>query len=105
MKVKETFTNLFFLHFEWVALLGFLIMAAQLNPESTASTFCLFEKAGLSFCPGSGLGKSMAFTFRGNISESFQAHPAGAAAILIIMVRIGSILHRNKQSQQTEELK
>jgi hypothetical protein len=100
MKVKETFRRSFFLHFEWVMLTLLLISAALINPYSGGVSFCLLDMAGFSFCPGTGLGRSIALFYRGNITESFQMHPAGIAAVLIIMGRIGSILHRNYQLYQ-----
>ncbi|TVR29623.1 MAG: DUF2752 domain-containing protein [Balneolaceae bacterium] len=94
----------FYLHFEWLALSIALVAMAMLNPESTANSICPLDLLGFENCPGDGLGKSMAFSFRGKISESFQAHPAGLPAILIIMTRIGSIFKRNLQFSKTEEM-
>jgi len=99
-KVKETFRRSFFLHFEWVMLVLILAVAAFINPYSEGISFCLLDLAGFSFCPGTGLGRSIALFFRGNFMESFQMHPAGIAAVLIIMGRIGSILYRNLQIYQ-----
>jgi hypothetical protein len=99
MKMKEKFRNTFFLHFEWLALTGLLVAAAAINPYSPGASFCLFDAAGIEYCPGEGLGRSIAHLFRGNFYESVQAHPVGFAAVLIIMIRVGSILHRNRQYQ------
>jgi hypothetical protein len=104
MNFKESFTKLFFLHFEWVALMGLLLMAALINLESTGISFCIFDRVGFSFCPGEGIGRSIAFAFRGSFVESVNAHPAGLPAILIIITRVGSILYRNRQYHQTEEI-
>ena len=77
---------------------------AMLNPESSANSICPLDLLGFEYCPGDGLGRSMAFSFRGMISDSLQAHPAGLPAILIIMTRIGSIFKRNLKFSKTEEM-
>lgn len=95
MNLFGSFKNLFFLHFEWLALATGLILMALLDPLSQASTLCPIERLGFSYCPGEGLGKSVSHAFRGNLKASFYTHPAGIAAILIITGRIFSIFRRN----------
>lgn len=85
----------FFLHFEWIALALALILAATIIPEADEPTFCLFSRTGVDFCPGCGLGRSMALAFRGQLVASFQMHPAGILAIFILLYRIVSIHIRN----------
>jgi hypothetical protein len=96
MKSKESFGKFFFLHFEWAAFLLILIAAATIDPASE-SLFCPLEWMGLENCPGSGIGRSMGSAFRGDFIKSVQLHPAGIPAILILMVRIGSVLNRNRK--------
>lgn len=90
----ETFRKHFFLHFEWIALATLLIFAAMLNPYSSGVNLCFFNFIGIDFCPGEGIGRSMAHVFRGNFSESFQLHPAGIPGVFILSIRIGSILNQ-----------
>jgi hypothetical protein len=86
-----------------MALAALLIAAAFINPYTEGTTFCLIERAGIDFCPGNGLGRSISLAYRGEFTDSFRMHPVGMAAVLIIMVRITSILRRNvKQYQPTE---
>tara|TARA_R100001143_G_scaffold63603_2_gene73712 strand:- start:50811 stop:51152 length:342 start_codon:yes stop_codon:yes gene_type:complete len=85
----------FFLHFEWIVLLSGLLLMAFLDPFSNAPSYCILDRLGLNFCPGCGLGKSIAHTFRGDLHASMQAHPAGIFAILVIFGRVLSIFHRN----------
>lgn len=101
MKKTETFKRLFFLHFEWVALAAGLILMALLDPAEPAASFCPIDRIGLQFCPGEGLGKSIAFAFRGDLTASVASHPAGIAAIFIMTGRITSILHRNYKINHT----
>ncbi len=95
MKFTESFRRIFFLHFEWMALTAGLLLMAFLDPFGSGTTLCLFERAGFSYCPGEGLGRSVALAFRGELQASFQLHPAGIAAILILTGRILSIFYRN----------
>ncbi len=96
MKLKRTtIKRSFFFHFEWMALAVALILAAAIEPGAEEPTFCLFNLAGVDFCPGCGLGRSMALAFRGELSASFQMHPAGILAIFILLYRIITIHIRN----------
>jgi hypothetical protein len=53
-------------------------------------------------CPGCGLGHSIAFLFRGDWRASWEEHPLGMPALLILGWRIVILLrqhyHLNKQS-------
>ncbi|WP_370647604.1 DUF2752 domain-containing protein [Rhodohalobacter sp. 614A] len=103
MSGREPFKYYFFLHFEWIALISGLLLMAFLDPFSQAPSICPIDRLGFDFCPGCGLGKSIAFAARGNLSASFQSHPLGLFAILIILARIGSILRRNYEFKRTEK--
>jgi len=85
----------FFLHFEWIALALGLMLAATIVPGADEPTFCLFNRSGVDFCPGCGLGRSISLAFSGQLTASFQMHPAGILAIFILLYRIFSILIRN----------
>lgn len=96
MKVNmKTVKRSFFLHFEWVALAAGLILAASIVPGTDEPTFCLFNRSGVDFCPGCGLGRSISMAFRGQLKASLQMHPAGLLAILILLYRIVFIHIRN----------
>ncbi|MEX0647859.1 MAG: DUF2752 domain-containing protein [Balneolaceae bacterium] len=90
------FKYYFFLHFEWVALASGLLLMALLDPSDSASSLCPLDRIGFEFCPGEGLGRSIAYGFRGDFHSSLQAHPAGLPAIVIILGRIVSIFRRNR---------
>lgn len=95
MSGGEPFKYYFFLHFEWIVLLSGLVLVALLDPFSQSASICPVDRLGFDFCPGCGLGKSVAFAARGNLSASLQSHPLGFFAIVMIITRIGSIFHRN----------
>ncbi|WP_445263753.1 DUF2752 domain-containing protein [Rhodohalobacter sp. 8-1] len=67
-----------------------------LNPYENGQTLCLFEIAGITFCPGEGFGRSVALMARGEWIESFRMHPLGIPGSAIIMHRIYSIIIRNQ---------
>lgn len=75
-------------HLEWFVFSLGILLLALMNPENSGTSFCLFELAGIDFCPGDGLGHSISYTFRGELKEAFQAHFAGPIALLILTSRI-----------------
>lgn len=95
MTSKHTFRLYFFLHFEWIFLIAGLILMALLDPYNQSASICPLDLLGFEFCPGKGLGNSIALGVRGQLSASLQTHPAGLFAILMISARIVTILHRN----------
>jgi hypothetical protein len=83
-------------HLEAFFWLAALIALGTFTPtEEGHSTLCLIRRFDLGFCPGCGLGHSIAWLFRGNISESFHAHPMGVPAVIILIGRIINILKPN----------
>jgi hypothetical protein len=93
----------FFLHFEWVVFSLGLILMATMDPLNTGFSFCLFDMIGVTFCPGEGLGKSIAWLFRGDFSASYQAHPAGSITVIILTLRIFHLIkiRFNKPNMET----
>lgn len=96
MRTYKSFHSYFLLHCEWVLLSGVLVAMALLNPYESGQTLCLFEIAGITFCPGEGFGRSVALMIRGEWIESFHMHPLGIPGTAIILHRIYSILKRNQ---------
>lgn len=95
MSDGEPFKYYFFLHFEWIVLLSGLLLMAFMDPFTQAASFCPIDRLGFDFCPGCGLGKSVALAARGYLSASLQSHPLGFLAIVVIIGRICSIYRRN----------
>ena len=86
--------KLFNKHFEWLALSTGLLLMALMNPYTDyASTWCLFEKVGITFCPGEGLGHSIAFLARGDYQSAIKANVMGPFALVIIISRIFYIIN------------
>lgn len=75
--------------FIWLAALAWLAID---NPAAHHYSLCPFHNLGISFCPGCGLGRSIGFLFRLDISASFQAHPLGIPAVTLLIARIVKVL-------------
>ncbi|MDR9419685.1 DUF2752 domain-containing protein [Gracilimonas sp.] len=92
-------------HIEWFAFAIGLILLAFMSPENAGTSFCLFDLAGIEFCPGEGLGHSISYTFRGDLSSALSAHLAGPFAVVILIGRICYIwknLLRHPKTQNSE---
>ncbi len=75
----------------WISCLTILIF---INPHAeNHSTFCIFKNLGIEFCPGCGLGRSIALIYHGELSESLKVHPLGLPALAIIIWRVISLLY------------
>ena len=89
-------------HIEWVAFMIGLILMATMDPMTKGTSFCFFELLGISFCPGEGLGHSIAWLFRGELSYALQANLFGPVAVIILSLRIIQIwkdLYTNTTTQ------
>jgi hypothetical protein len=79
----------------WV--LGLLFLIFVHIPGETHFTICPLANLGINFCPGCGLGNSISYLFRGEFLFSFQSHPLGIFALIIIVLRIISIIKNNRR--------
>ena len=76
-------------YFELTAWVIALILLAFMPPTTDAHySFCFFKFIGIKYCPGCGLGHSISYLFHGNPKASFNAHPLGWFAVIIILARI-----------------
>lgn len=68
---------------------GGLLALALMNPEaSDGFSLCLLHQLGIPWCPGCGLGHSISFLLHANFQASFQSHPLGFPAFMILLGRI-----------------
>ncbi len=67
-----------------------LIALAVFNPANSSGGFslCPIHQLGFDFCPGCGLGHSIAWLFRGDLSTSMDEHMLGPLAAIILISRI-----------------
>ena len=94
--MKEWVTYFFKNYFEVLAFSAGLLLLAFMNPESTGGiNFCLFEQMGITFCPGDGLGHSISYTFRGDLSNALEANFLGPFALVLLSGRIVQLVYKN----------
>lgn len=87
--------------FFWIAS---LIALASFSPgEGGHASLCLISNLDLGFCPGCGLGHSIAWLFRGELHNSFQAHPLGIPAVIILLHRIYIIFKADILLNKTQD--
>jgi hypothetical protein len=88
--------NFYKRNFELIFWIAALITTALIPLDASPHySFCLFKLAGFDFCPGCGIGHSISYLFHGNLSASFNSHPLGLFAVLVIICRISKLLRLN----------
>jgi len=78
----------------WASGLVFLFISVRFGLDGF--TVCPLKLAGFDHCPGCGLGTSVGLLLNGRLTESFQAHPLGILALIILTIRIISLIIKNK---------
>jgi len=81
--VKHNFEALF-----WLLA---LVLLAFMVSENSGPSLCMFHHLGISSCPGCGLGHSISAALHGNLEQSFDWHPLGAFAVVVLMLRIVNV--------------
>jgi len=77
----------------WIAGLFYLLLFHA--PGQAQFTICPLYNLGIDFCPGCGIGNSISYLFNGEVISSFQTHPLGIFALIIITYRIITIIKNN----------
>jgi len=80
-----------------------LIVPLFINPVGNHTSLCLFHNLGIDFCPGCGLGRSLAYLYRGDITHSFLSHPLGIIVFGILLFRIVTLSVKLKQVKYSLE--
>lgn len=91
--------------FPWEALVwsGGLVGLAFLNPtEPQVFSLCPLHAMGWDWCWGCGLGRSIAWLWRAEYTQSFNAHPLGLPAVLILGYRILTLVRNYVLSKKTK---
>jgi len=81
----------------WFWILAIIGLAIFNPAEEGHASFCVAKKLNFFFCPGCGLGHSIAWIFRGELVKSFQAHPLGILSIIILSLRSYNLLKTDFQ--------
>ena len=89
-------------HSEWVVFFIGLLLMATMNPYVDGTSLCLFETLGLKYCPGEGLGHSIAFLFRGEYKAALEANLMGPLVVVGLSTRIITIWKNLIQKQKMD---
>ncbi len=65
-----------------------LLLLAIMPPTDAHYSLCPLNAVGINFCPGCGLGHSISWLFHGNLTASFNSHPLGIFAVIVLISRI-----------------
>jgi hypothetical protein len=93
--IKKIWSFVGFEELVWICGLFYLIFIN--SPETSHFTICPIANLGFDFCPGCGLGNSISYLFRGDLEASFNSHPFGIFAFLIVIIRIISLIKNNRR--------
>jgi len=81
--------KLFNQYFEPTFWIVALICLAFTNPAGQSHfSLCPLKAIGVKWCPGCGLGHSIAYLFHGDIKNSFHAHWLGIPVVIVLLYRI-----------------
>jgi hypothetical protein len=92
-KFRKYFNLIGFEALIWISGLIYLAIFSPL--DQTHFTICPLANAGFDYCPGCGLGHSITQLFHGNFIQSFNTHPLGFFALIIILHRIFTLIKKN----------
>lgn len=82
-----------FVPWELFVWIGGLTAMATMDPEgSHLFRLCPLDALGFTFCPGCGLGHSVAYLARGAVMKSLHAHPLGGPAVVILIAHCGRLI-------------
>lgn len=90
--IRESISFYFHRYFEITFWIVALLLLAAMSPQNEHASLCPFNAMGLSFCPGCGLGHSISWLFHGDLKSSFNAHPMGWFAVVILIYRIITLI-------------
>ena len=91
----------FFRKFPLEALiwLSALVALTLVDPSQASHvTICPIAYFGFDFCPGCGLGRSIAWLFHGSVSNSLNAHPLGIVTVAVLIHRIVQLTNNHLNS-------
>lgn len=89
-----------FAHFELIVWSTAIIVLFFL-PESQGPSLCIFKAFGFNRCPGCGIGHSIHDALHFQFSDSWNHHPMGILAVLIIFMRIKQLIPTKKNNHAT----
>lgn len=78
--------------FEALAWLSALLYLVCIDPLQSGFSICPLHLLGFSWCPGCGLGHSIAWLMEGELQKSIDTHWLGIPALLAILHRTAVLL-------------
>jgi len=79
---------------EAVLWIAGIVALALMRPEGEhLFSLCPLSWTGSDFCPGCGLGHAISFLLHGQWQASWQAHPLGLPALLLLLRRSINLVH------------
>jgi hypothetical protein len=66
-----------------------------IEPFAGHFSICPFYHLGFSFCPGCGLGASISYLMHGHPTLSFESHPLGWFALIVLLCRVFQLIKTN----------
>ncbi len=85
-------------YFELLFWITALVLLFFMEVNLLAPTLCVFRWLNIGHCPGCGIGHAIHYALHLQLSISFQQHPLGIAAVLIILNRIKELSLKPKLS-------
>lgn len=85
-------------HFELLCWITALVLFYFLPVSEDKVSLCVFKAMGFGRCPGCGMGHALHYALRGEWSASYQQHPLGIIALLVLLNRIRQLLIQLKTS-------
>lgn len=78
--------------FEALIWLGAMLYLFWIDPSASGISICPLHLLGLNWCPGCGLGHSIAWLMEGELHRSLDAHWLGIPASMVILHRTVMLL-------------
>ncbi len=70
-----------------------LIFLSLLDTQTHHWSLCPLNNLGFEHCWGCGLGRSISFLFHGEFAQSFETHPLGSFAVIVLVYRTFYLAH------------
>ena len=80
----------------WMWIIGLVALVLLAPSLENHVSICIPSALGIDFCPGCGLGASIGHLVRGELVESWAAHPLAVPTVAIL---IGRIFHLARQER------
>jgi hypothetical protein len=93
-KVKNRIKKIYYYvpHEAFIWIAGLAVLVFYHPGEDQHVSLCLFNALGFKYCPGCGLGRSIALFIHGDFYRSLQIHPLGPFALAVLLYRIYQLM-------------